>query len=81
MNSLLQQIKQRRIELGYRQHDMLRVGMSRQQYQRIETKGNPTLNTLEHLAERLDCELVLIPRELMSIVDSALETKGSHEKR
>ncbi len=80
MNPLLQQIKERRIELGLRQHDMLRAGMSRQQYQRIETKGNPTLNTLEHLAERLDCELVIIPKNLMGIVESVLDAKGLPEK-
>lgn len=80
MNSLLQQIKERRIELGFRQHDMLRVGMSRQQYQRIETKGNPTLNTLEHLAERLDCELMLIPRDHMGSVESVLDNRDSSDK-
>lgn len=38
MNSILQQIKQRRLALGLKQNDMmLRVGVSRQQYQRLES--------------------------------------------
>jgi transcriptional regulator with XRE-family HTH domain len=51
MNSLLEQIKKRRIALALKQHDMmLRVGISRQQYQRLESKGNPQLDTLELIA-------------------------------
>jgi transcriptional regulator with XRE-family HTH domain len=39
MNTLLQQLKKRRLDLGLKQHDMmLRVGVSRQQYQRLESK-------------------------------------------
>ncbi len=61
---LLQAIKQRRIELGYKQKDMhQRIGLSRQQYQQIESKGNPRLDTLELIAKGLNCELMLIPNE------------------
>ena len=50
VNSLLEQIKKRRIALAFKQHDMLlRVGMSRQQYQRLESKGNPRLDTLDEV--------------------------------
>ena len=48
MKTLLQQLKERRLEVGFKQNDMLlRVGMSRQQYQHLESKGNPRLDTLE----------------------------------
>lgn len=61
---LLQAIKQRRIELGYKQKDMhQRIGLSRQQYQQIESKGNPRLDTLELIAKGLNSELMLIPDE------------------
>ena len=61
---LLQQIKTRRIALGYKQKDMLmRIGLSRQQYQQIESKGNPRLDTLELIAKGLNSELMLIPNE------------------
>jgi transcriptional regulator with XRE-family HTH domain len=73
MNSLLDQIKKRRIALNLKQHDMmLRVGISRQQYQRMESKGNPRLETLELVAKGLKSELLLIPQEKLSAVLSVL---------
>jgi transcriptional regulator with XRE-family HTH domain len=73
MNSLLEQIKARRKALALKQHDMmLRVGMSRQQYQRLESKGNPRLDTLELVAKGLKSELLLIPQEKLSAVLAVL---------
>ncbi len=73
MNSLLEQIKKRRIALKLKQHDMmLRVGMSRQQYQRLESKGNPRLDTLELVAKGLKSELLLIPQEKINAVLAVL---------
>ena len=52
-----------------KQHDMmLRVGISRQQYQRLESKGNPRLDTLELVAKGLKSELLLIPQEKLNAV-------------
>ncbi|MFV1983117.1 MAG: helix-turn-helix transcriptional regulator [Thiohalomonadales bacterium] len=74
MKSLLQQLKERRLTLGLKQKDMmLRIGVSRQQYQQLESKGNPRLNTLELIAKGLNSELMLIPTEKRSIVKSILE--------
>lgn len=74
MNSLLEQIKKRRLTLGLKQNDMmLRVGVSRQQYQRLESKGNPRLDTLELIAKGLNSELMLIPKEKLSTVMTVLE--------
>lgn len=73
MNSLLEQIKKRRLALSLKQHDMmLRVGMSRQQYQRLESKGNPRLDTLELVAKGLKSELLLIPQEKLNAVMAVL---------
>lgn len=73
MNSLLEQIKKRRISLALKQHDMmLRVGISRQQYQRLESKGNPRLDTLELVAKGLKSELLLIPQEKLNAVLAVL---------
>ncbi|WP_417499797.1 helix-turn-helix transcriptional regulator [Methylophaga sp.] len=73
MNSLLDQIKKRRIALELKQHDMmLRVGISRQQYQRLESKGNPRLDTLELIAKGLKSELLLIPQEKLNAVLAVL---------
>jgi transcriptional regulator with XRE-family HTH domain len=74
MNSLLEQIKIRRKALALKQHDMmLRIGMSRQQYQRLESKGNPRLDTLELIAMGLKSKLLLIPQEKLSAVLAILE--------
>ncbi|SDZ98279.1 helix-turn-helix transcriptional regulator [Alkalimonas amylolytica] len=78
MTSLLQQIKQRRLTLGLKQNDMLlRVGISRQQYQRLESRGNPRLDTLELIAKGLSSELLLIPKDKLSAVLALLEEKPS----
>jgi transcriptional regulator with XRE-family HTH domain len=80
MNSILQQIKQRRLALGLKQNDMmLRVGVSRQQYQRLESKGNPRLDTLALIAKGLNSELVLIPKEKLGAVMALLEQEGSEQ--
>ena len=73
MNSLLEQIKNRRIALKLKQHEMmLRIGISRQQYQRLESKGNPRLDTLELVAKGLQSELLLIPQEKLNAVLAVL---------
>ena len=74
MHSLLKQIKTRRLALKLKQSDMLlRAGLSRQQYQQIESKGNPRLNTLELVADGLDSELMLIPKEKLKAVQAILD--------
>ncbi len=52
---------------------MLRIGVSRQQYQHLESKGNPRLNTLELIAKGLNSELMLIPTEKLSMVETILK--------
>lgn len=81
-DSILDQIKQRRLTLGLKQSDMmLRVGVSRQQYQRLESKGNPRLDTLELLAKGLNSELMLIPKEKLGGVMAILEQESSESDR
>ncbi len=76
MKSLLDQLKKRRIKLGLKQHDMLLcVGISRQQYQRLESKGNPRLDTLELIAKGLNSEILLIPQEKLRAVKAVLEER------
>lgn len=56
----------------------MRVGLARQQYQRIESQGNPRLNTLELIVQGLDSEIMLIPKEKRQAVMQLLaESKGS----
>lgn len=82
MNSLLEQIKKRRIALALKQHDMmLRVGISRQQYQRLESKGNPRLDTLELVAKGLKSELLLIPQEKLNAVMAVLTDETTESSK
>ncbi|GAA0341317.1 hypothetical protein GCM10009092_02310 [Bowmanella denitrificans] len=60
---------------------MLRVGVSRQQYQRLESKGNPRLDTLQLLAKGLNSELMLIPKEKLGGVMALLEQESSDSDR
>ena len=74
MKTLLEQIKDRRKRLGFKQKDMkMRVGMSPQQYQRLEAKGNPRLDTLELIAKGLNGQLLFVPQEKLVAVKSLLE--------
>ena len=74
---VLEQLKKRRLALNLKQKDMmLRVGMSRQQYQQLESKGNPRLNTLELIAKGLKSELMLIPAEKLNLVKEILENEA-----
>ncbi len=78
--SLLKQFKKRRTDLGFKQHDtMLRVGMARQQYQQLESKGNPRLNTLELVARGLKGSLMFIPQEKLKEVCATLEMGSGPE--
>lgn len=63
ISAFRQQLKNRRLELGLKQKDMFeRTGLSRQQYQQIEKKGNPSLETLLLIAQGLNCDLVIVPK-------------------
>lgn len=74
VHALLKQLKKRRKQLGLKQIDMMmRIGVSRQQYQRLESKGNPRLDTLELIAKGLNSELMFIPKEKVSAVIAVLE--------
>jgi transcriptional regulator with XRE-family HTH domain len=75
MFSLLQQLKNRRKHLNLTQSDMLlRIGVSRQQYQKLESKGNPRLDTLGLIAKGLNSELMLIPNEKLRAVQALLDS-------
>ncbi|WP_421851279.1 hypothetical protein [Marinomonas sp.] len=50
---------------------------SRQQYQRLETKGNPRLDTLKLIDQGLNSEVLLIPREKLTAVLTLLENNDA----
>lgn len=66
-------LKHRRLQLDLNQKDMLmRIGMSQQQYQRIESGGDPRLSTLLRVLEGMDLELMLVPRKRVTEVEELL---------
>lgn len=76
MGKIHEQLKKRRKALKLKQEDMeLRVGMSRQQYQRLESKGNPRLDTLELVAKGLKMNVMLVPQEKLQDVQDLLDGK------
>lgn len=80
MSSLLHQIKKRRLALGLKQSDMLlQSGISRQQYQQIESKGNPRLETLDLIAQGLNSEVILVPKEKLAAVEAILNDSNDDE--
>lgn len=58
---------------------MLRAGISRQQYQRLESKGNPRLDTLELIAQAFNSELMVIPKDKLGAVIAVLEQETSDQ--
>ena len=59
--------------LALKQYELAkRIGMSRQQLQKIESQGNPSLSTLELIASGLNCRLMLIPREHLHAITEVL---------
>ena len=76
--TLHEQLKQRRKALGLQQATLqLRVGMNQQQYQRVEAGGNPRLDTLTLIAQGLEAELLLVPREKLAAVQAVLAGEGA----
>jgi transcriptional regulator with XRE-family HTH domain len=77
---LHEQIKQRRRQLGFKQTDMkMRIAMNQQQYQRIEAGGNANLDSIQRIAEGLNAELMLIPKDKLAEVRTILERNSSKE--
>ena len=64
LSDLPPQLKRYRSKLNLSQKDMLlSIGMSQQQYQRIENGNDARLSTIFRVLEGLNLELMLIPKE------------------
>ena len=50
-----------------------RTGISRQQYQKLESQGNPRLETLEIIAAGLNAQLMLIPDDKVHLIQTIIE--------
>ncbi len=81
---LRKQMRDRRKQLGLKQHDMAtRIGMAQQQYQRVEAGHDARFSTMQRIADGLKLEFLLVPKEHLADVQatlSALETAHAADK-
>lgn len=77
LGEVAQVLEARRKALGLTQKDMLmRIGMSQQQYQRIESGGDTRLSTLLRVLEGMGLELRLVPRDKRAAVDALMHDRA-----
>jgi len=70
-------IEQRRRDLGLKQSDMLmKIGMSQQQYQRVEAGHDIRVSTLLLVLEGMGLELLIAPRERVRQMEDMLSSGG-----
>nr|WP_298249040.1 helix-turn-helix transcriptional regulator [uncultured Halomonas sp.] len=75
--SLYDDLARRRRGLGFTQARLAeRIGITRQQYQRLERGGNPRMDTLQLVADGLNARLVLVPLEKWYAVKALLDEEG-----
>ena len=77
LKELSEHLRQRRRAMGLNQQDMLmRIGMSQQQYQRIESGGDLRVTTLLRILDGMGLEFLLVPREERQAVERYLTGGG-----
>ncbi len=76
---LSSELEKRRRALGLNQSDMLmKIGMSQQQYQRVEVGHDIRVSTLLRVLEGMGLELLLAPREQVRHLENMLQP-GEHD--
>ena len=72
---LSSELEKRRRALGLNQSDMLmKIGMSQQQYQRVEAGHDIRVSTLSRVLEGMGLELLLVPREQVRQLENLLHS-------
>ncbi len=70
---LSSELEKRRRDLGLKQSDMLmKIGMSQQQYQRVEAGHDIRVSTLLRVLEGMGLELLFAPREQVRHLENML---------
>jgi transcriptional regulator with XRE-family HTH domain len=69
-------LKEKRAELGWNQKDFLmKIGMTQQQYQRIESGSDMRMSTLLRILMAMDLECVIVPKNKVREVELLLQTE------
>ncbi|BEN47857.1 transcriptional regulator [Serratia marcescens] len=72
-------LKAKRIELGWSQKDFLmKIGMTQQQYQRVESGSDMRMSTLLRILAAMDLEYVIVPKRSVRDVECLLQQTVSH---
>lgn len=80
---IVRQLRQYRLAHSLSQQDMyMKIGMSQQQYQRVEAGQDVRLSTLLRILEGLGLTLMLVPNQMVNTVEKILtEENDSTEKK
>ncbi|CAE1142324.1 helix-turn-helix domain-containing protein [Serratia sp. Tan611] len=67
-------LKEKRTELGWSQKDFLmKIGMTQQQYQRVESGSDIRMSTLLRILAAMDLEYVIVPKRHAGGVETLLQ--------
>ncbi|AGB80955.1 putative transcriptional regulator with C-terminal CBS domains [Serratia sp. FGI94] len=77
LSELSKILKEKRCELGWSQKDFLmKIGMTQQQYQRIESGSDIRMSTLLRILAAMDLEYVIVPKRHIGDVEVLLQQKA-----
>ena len=77
LSELSKILKEKRRELGWSQKDFLmKIGMTQQQYQRIESGSDIRMSTLLRILAAMDLEYVIVPKRHIGDVEVLLQQKA-----
>ncbi|WP_413502639.1 helix-turn-helix domain-containing protein [Serratia proteamaculans] len=67
-------LKEKRAELGWNQKDFLmKIGMTQQQYQRIESGSDMRMSTLLRILAAMDLDYLIVPKKNVRDVELLLQ--------
>lgn len=83
MKTIIDQLKSARQAMGLKQVEVgQKLGLPQSHVSKIEQGAtDPRFSTVSEMARALDHELVLVPRQLLSLVRAVLQGEEEHERR
>lgn len=83
MNKIIKSLKKRRLELKLKQSELgQKLGLPQSHISKIEQGDtDPRLSTVTEMARLLDQELLLVPRELLPVVNALINGEDDQQPR